>query len=55
MRGTCGKMLEEILTEAVMRAELRTVLENLESVDGMEARILQELLRNEVKGRRRQD
>ena len=32
MRGTCGKMLEEILTEAVLRAEIRTVLENLESV-----------------------
>ena len=36
MMGTCGKMLEEILTKAVMRAEIRTVMETLESVDGME-------------------
>ena len=49
MMGTCVKVMEEILREAVMRAEVRTFLENLESEDRMEARVLQELMRNEVK------
>ena len=37
-----------------MRAEVSTALKTLKSVDGMEARILQELLRNEVR-RKKED
>ena len=49
MMGTCGKMMEEIIPEAVLRSGVRMVMENLESVDGIEARILQELMKKEDK------
>jgi hypothetical protein len=52
MMGTCGKMLEGMLSEAIMRADIRTVMRTLESIDGMEARMLQELNNKEVMRRK---
>ena len=49
MMGTCAKMLEEVLSEAMMRAEVQAIMQTLESVEGMEDRILQELSRNEIR------
>ena len=49
MMGTCTKMLEGVLAKVMMRAEVNAVLKTLESVEGMEDRILQELSRNEVR------
>ena len=45
MMGTCTKMLEDVLAEVIMREEVNAGLKTLESVEGMEDRILQELSR----------
>ena len=49
MMGTCARMLEEVLSEAMMRAEVQAIMQTLESVEGMEDRILLELSRNEIR------
>ena len=45
-------MVEEVLAEAVMRSEMSRVMESLESMDGMEARIFKELVEREEKRRK---
>ena len=41
--GTCDIILEDVLAESMMRAEVNTVLRTMESVEGLEDRIRQEL------------
>ena len=45
-------VVEEILAETVMRSDMTRVMERLESVDGMEARLYKELVGREGKRRK---
>jgi hypothetical protein len=40
-------VLEDVLSEAVMRSEMKRVLQSLESVEGMESRVFRELVERE--------
>ena len=47
--GTYAIILEDVLAEAMIRAEVNTVLRTMESVEGLEDRIRQELSRKEAR------
>jgi hypothetical protein len=42
-------LLEEVLSEAMLRSEMKRVIHNLDSVEGMESRVFRELVEREEK------